>query len=176
MASSPPAGFIALHWRAVKWHKTASHIPYNHRWLSCVGYAILTFILSMLASIFSCSTSFLACAMLAVLLLAIGMLGGFFRHTRKENKEGKSIREFRSCQMCKFIVNGGSQKNGCSQASLLQPSTSPIQHQVWGAERSEEVCFSSSLPLPFHALSGEKEFDLFIKLDKMYCHTEKANC
>lgn len=32
----------------------------------------LTFILSMLASIFSCSTSFLACAMLAVLLLAIG--------------------------------------------------------------------------------------------------------
>lgn len=35
----------------------------------------------MLASIFSCSTSFLACAMLAVLLLAIGMLGGFFRHT-----------------------------------------------------------------------------------------------
>ena len=33
---------------------------------------LLTFILSMLASIFSCSTSFLACAMLAVLLLAIG--------------------------------------------------------------------------------------------------------
>lgn len=31
-----------------------------------------TFILSMLASIFSCSTSFLVCAMLAVLLLAMG--------------------------------------------------------------------------------------------------------
>jgi len=33
-----------------------------------------TFIRSMLASIFSCSTSFLACAMPAVLLLAMGAL------------------------------------------------------------------------------------------------------
>lgn len=35
----------------------------------------ITFILSMLASIFSCSTSLRACAMLAVLLLAIGTPG-----------------------------------------------------------------------------------------------------
>lgn len=35
----------------------------------------VTFILSMLASIFSCSTSLRACAMLAVLLLAIGTPG-----------------------------------------------------------------------------------------------------
>lgn len=39
----------------------------------CPG--IVTFILSMLASIFSCSTSLRACAMLAVLLLAIGTPG-----------------------------------------------------------------------------------------------------
>lgn len=56
-----------------------------------VGDAILTFILSMLASIFSCSTSFLACAMLAVLLLAIGMLGGFQIH--QERKQGGKIHQ-----------------------------------------------------------------------------------
>lgn len=38
----------------------------------CLDACLPTFILSMLASIFSCSTSFLACAMLAVLLLAMG--------------------------------------------------------------------------------------------------------
>lgn len=136
----------------------ASHAPDNQGLLGCVGYAILTFILSMLASIFSCSTSFLAWAMLAVLLLAIGMLGGFFRHTGKENKEEKCIREFSSCQMCRFIIAGGSPQNGYSQAKLLQPSTSPIQHWVWVAGRPEdEVCFSNSLPLPFHPSLGEKK-------------------
>lgn len=57
-----------------------------------MSYVVLTFILSMLASIFSCSTSFLACAMLAVLLLAIGVPGGFFRHPEKENEEEECIR------------------------------------------------------------------------------------
>lgn len=57
----------------------------RHVLLTQAGHAtedvILTFILSMFASIFSCSTSFLAWAMLAVLLLAIGELDGVFRHS-----------------------------------------------------------------------------------------------
>lgn len=59
----------------------------------------------MLASILSCSTSFLACAMLAVLLLAIGVLDRSFRNTRKENK--------------KKIVSANSWASKCASSSQL---------------------------------------------------------
>ena len=118
--------------------------------MSSVGNGILTFILSMLASIFSCSTSFLACAMLAVLLLAIGVLGGFFRHTKKENKEEECIREFRSCQMYRFIITEGS--------SLL-----PLQSSTASScQADRNMGLLSQLPhlLPFHPYLGGKRKDV----------------
>lgn len=59
-----------------------------------------TFIRSMLASIFSCSTSFLACAMLAVLLLAMAALtqassappaGRRFRPERRQSRTSDCV-------------------------------------------------------------------------------------
>lgn len=51
---------------------------------------IPTFILSMLASIFSCSTSLRACAMLAVLLLAMGRPGGLPGRAAGRNTPGSA--------------------------------------------------------------------------------------
>lgn len=144
--------------------------------MSCVGSVGLTFILSMLASIFSCSTSFLACAMLAVLLLAIGVPGGFFRHPEKDNEEEECVRDFRSCQVHKFIRTEGSQKSGWSQAWLVQSSSSSVQlclRLSGGPEYG--VCFSNSpdlLPL-FRGKKNEVCYQ--VGPNQMCCHINKAS-
>lgn len=63
----------------------ASWTPKKQQW-----HRHLTFILSMLASIFSCSTSFLACAMLAVLLLAMGAVGQVSRDPPRRPQHHRS--------------------------------------------------------------------------------------
>ena len=95
-----------------------------------------------------------------------------FRYTRKENKQEKYIREITSCQMCGFTITGRSQKNECSQARLLQPSTSPTQHCVWRAGRPERWGLFFLLPIsPPSILSSGG----IIKSAKMNCHMKKAS-
>ena len=95
-----------------------------------------------------------------------------FRHTRKENKEEKYIREITSCQMCGFTITGRSQKNECSQARLLQPSTSLTQHCVWQAGRPERWGLFFLLPIsPPSILSSGG----IIKSAKTNCHMKKAS-
>ena len=94
-----------------------------------------------------------------------------FRYTRKENKEKKYIREITSCQMCGFTITGRSQKNDCSQARLLQPSTSPIQHCV-GAGRPERWGLLFFLPISPPSILSSRGI---IKSAKTNCHMKKAS-
>ena len=88
-----------------------------------------------------------------------------FRYTRKEHKEEKYIREITSCQMCGFTITGRSQKNECSQARLLQPSTSPTQHCVWRAGRPERWGLFFLLSLICYSIRKLRKYFRFFLTD-----------
>lgn len=123
--------------------------------MSCVGFVVLTFILSMLASIFSCSTSFLACAMLAVLLLAIEVLGEFSRH--KFWRSGVWTRSHGPNCWCRrgCVPSGCSQgelvfllflaSRGCQHSLALGPFPHLQQQQRWVASFSHHISLTSSV-------------------------------
>lgn len=168
----------------------ASHAPHHRGWGSCVGYEVLTFILSMLASIFSCSTSFLACAMLAVLLLAIGMLGRLFRYTRKENRRKDALGNSWAAKCA------GSSHPGASKVWLwVRPGSASPLHPQSGTEsdcrqtRRWGVCFQipvpstslscpvppspCSIPLDFHPFFREAQWNtMFTKSVRIRCTAE----